>query len=96
MKEKIAKLGWTGWAVVGLVVVLIVGAIVAANTQTPVAEGGDEPDEVAIDASNDEVVNVAEESVEEAPVVAGDNVVVIGEAESLPQSGAIGQNEFVY
>ena len=106
MKEKLAKLGWTGWAIVGLVVVLAVGAMVAANTRGPALEDNREDSSLSgIDASYDDVNDVSsgtnddhtEEGTDDAPVVSDSAMTgETSEVESLPQTGVVGEEEFEY
>jgi len=90
MKEQPTKFGWTGWAVVGLVAVLVVGAIVAANTQAPASEEEDAGQEAPLDASGDDVLEIGGDS---DPGAVGNTTTP---ADSMPQSGAVGQEEFIY
>ncbi len=85
MKAKLKNFGWTGWAMVGLGVLLIVGAAIAANISWSGADEEKTDEATAVDGSGHDVIDVSvtPPAEEDAP-------------ESLPQSGAVGQVEFVY
>ena len=93
MNEKLKNFGWTGWAVVGLIVILVVGGIIAANSvnQGLGGEIGSGEGDELLDASDDEVYNV---SVNDGMV--SDEEDDGSMTEELPQSGAVGQREFEY
>ena len=100
MKNFFKQIGWAGWVVIGLVVVLVIGAIIAANTRGP-EPSKDTETEVAVDASDSEVGRVdlpGEDTGESEPAVVEEPIVVeeTPETETLPQTGAVGQEEFEY
>lgn len=103
IKEIARQVGWAGWVVVGLIILLIVGAIVAANTTGPVTEVSTSDDKV-IDASNDVIgdTSLPGGEIEDEPERVEDPIVVEDEPETdvpeaMPQTGG-GDNgeEFEY
>lgn len=102
IKEIAKQIGWAGWVVVGLIVVLAVGAIVAANTTRTTSEVADSGEETTIDASDREVGRVdlpSEENLEDEEPEREEEPIVeeVAPVETMPQTGG-GDNgeEFEY
>ena len=85
--------GWTGYVIVGLSVILIVGAIIAANTHGPVEEK--EEDDFGMIDSDDEEADAGEENEATDDEDREVEEEEIG-ADELPKTGVEGAEEFVY